>query len=229
MQVNLCIGSVISWEIFVKDRTFHHTCIWYFRSGWSRWNFDKIFDVRKTTISGIRDSEKVLSCVCSTISTEKFMTSLQNLFKFLWYIFSSFCQFVVVSGQLSTLFLGILWNTLTFYIISYVAYTMFCVMFISDWSDFTSCLSTNDVTFDDMYKYLSTYQFHDYYYNATVASYYFFCTHIERKSARQLISICIMLFVRRLKAGWFDLGKWIALLYATVGPAFSVNWKQEIT
>ena len=59
-------------------------------------------------------------------------------------------------------------------------------MFVSDWSNFTSCLSTNDVTFDDMHQYLSTYQFSDYYYNGSIASYYFFCTHIEGESVRQL-------------------------------------------
>jgi len=72
-----------------------------------------------------RPSEKVLSYDCSAISTEKITTSLQNLFEFLWYILSSFCPFAVISRQLSTLFLGILRNTLTIYIISYhVAYTI---------------------------------------------------------------------------------------------------------
>jgi len=88
----------------------------------------KIFDVIKASISGLRGSEKVLSYVCSTISTEEFTTALQNIFKFLWCILSSFCPFTVISEisrQLSALFLGILWNTLTIYIISYhVAYTM---------------------------------------------------------------------------------------------------------
>jgi len=49
-------------------------------------------------------------------------------------------------------------------------------------------MSTNDVTFDDMYQYLSSYRFSDYYYNGSIASYYFFCTHIEGESARHLAS-----------------------------------------
>ena len=68
-------------------------------------------------------------------------------------------------------------------IIPWLSYVRF--MFVSDWSNFTSCLSTNDVTFDDMHQYLSTYQFSDYYYNGSIASYYFFCTHIEGESARR--------------------------------------------
>jgi len=64
----------------------------------------------------------------------------------------------------------------------------FVLRLISDWSEFTSCLSTNDVTFDDMYGYLSTYQFsYERHYNGSIASYYYFCTHIGGGLSRRFL------------------------------------------
>jgi len=54
-----------------------------------------------------------------------------------------------------------------------------CMFLIRDWNEFTSCLSTKGVTFDDMYKYLSTYAFSDRHYNGSIASYRFFNMNVE--------------------------------------------------
>ena len=59
-------------------------------------------------------------------------------------------------------------------------------MLHSDWNTLTTCLDANDVTFDDMYQYLSSFTFYDRYYNGSVGSYRFFCSHIEGQSKQQL-------------------------------------------
>jgi len=89
----------------------------------------------------------------------------------------------VTSLQLALIH-GLFGYSLTRYVMSYQTMPFLCLFrFISDWSNFTSCLSANGATFDDMHKYLSTYRFSDYYYNGSIASYYFFCTHLKGKSA----------------------------------------------
>ena len=88
----------------------------------------------------------------------------------------SFCCLLSILPVLAVL-------SLPFYVVYNGISVSFRVESYSDWSDFTSCLSDNGVTFDDMYQYLSAYSsFSDYdekQYNGSIASYYYFCTHIE--------------------------------------------------
>jgi len=72
-------------------------------------------------------------------------------------------------------------------------------MLYSQWSSFIGCLDSNDVTFDDMYQYLSSFSFSARDYSGSIGSYRFFCSHIEGQYGRQLMSkIVIIIIIKAL-------------------------------